>query len=164
MSTGVPPKWPPWKGGQKGFTVKDPVRASLPSKLPKTISVSFINRVSISPIYCVMSGVFQKVGVVEKNYLGDRLWIGIVFVTNWCLVLSNYWSCPEKCFCRLSTVWIGIGRAIAFGDYLLTGIVGTIDFGIGLLIGVILLSYDIQVELKLIWSGGYNTTLLLPPK
>ena len=38
------------KGGQKGSTVKDPDRASLPSKLPKPISVSFINRVSISPI------------------------------------------------------------------------------------------------------------------
>ena len=39
MSTGVPPKWPPWKGGQKGFTLKDPDRTSLPSKLPKIISV-----------------------------------------------------------------------------------------------------------------------------
>ena len=44
MWTGVPQKKPPWKGGQKSSTVKDPGRASLPSNLPKTISVSFINQ------------------------------------------------------------------------------------------------------------------------
>ena len=54
MSTGVPKK-----GGQKGSTVKDPDRTSLPPKLPKTISVSstksslyftnIINRVNQSP-------------------------------------------------------------------------------------------------------------------
>ena len=39
------------EGGQKCSAVKDPDRTSLPSKLPKNTSVSFINRVSISPIY-----------------------------------------------------------------------------------------------------------------
>ena len=47
MSTGVPQKKTPRKGGQKDSTVKDPDRASLPSKLPKTISVSFLHFTNI---------------------------------------------------------------------------------------------------------------------
>ena len=45
------PNWPHFGGGQKCSAVKDSDRTSLPSELPKNISVSFINRVSISPIY-----------------------------------------------------------------------------------------------------------------
>ena len=47
MSMGVP-------GGQKGSTVKDPDRTSLPSKLPKTISVSFIkSSLHFTNILCI---------------------------------------------------------------------------------------------------------------
>ena len=53
MSTGVPPKWPPWKGGQKGSTVKDPDQTSLPSKLPKKpISVSFFFYKKLKNVSC----------------------------------------------------------------------------------------------------------------
>ena len=48
--------------------MKDPDRASLPSKLPKTISVSFINRVSISPIYCLLSIVQRHICRLDPSF------------------------------------------------------------------------------------------------